>query len=240
MSGDHRGGDHGFTLIEVMLTVVLLSVVMGALATAAIVFLRNINETQARLYVANSRSLTSRYLVGDIQSAAVYDPAFTPTPWTGGSDGTVVWPGAPATPAAPSTDPVTATNGVVECDATPRTVLTAYHYDIFPGDDPDVASKDRAVKVEYTVVAPPPGDDCQLVRTKWAVTDAGGTYDWAALEQNAVAHELRVDGTTPMVTTTDQGGGRWQVHVNLQPKSSEGVEYAYDLWAKRRVDTIVP
>lgn len=233
-------GDGGFTLIEVMLTVVLLSIVMGALATAAIVFLRNINETQARLYVANSRSLASRYLVGDIQAAAVYDPGFTPKPWSGGPDGTVVWPGAPGAPVADPAPAVSFANGVTTCTSTPTTVLTTYQLDVFPASPVDVANRDRPTKVEYAVVAPAPGDECQLVRTKSTVTSTGGVYAWAVVEQNVVTTDLHVDGVNPMVTATDQGSNRWQVHVNLQPKSSEGVDYSYDLWAKRRVDTIVP
>lgn len=239
MSARRDTGDSGFTLIEVMLTVVLLSIVMGALTTAAVVFLRNINETQARLYVSNSRSLTSRYLVGDIQAAAVYDPGYTAKPWTGGTDGTVVWPGAPAAPVADGSPAVSFTNGVTTCTATPQVILTTHQFDVFPASPVEVANRDRPTKVEYAVVAPSPGDDCRLVRTKSAVTLAGGAYGWAVVEENVVTHDLRVDGT-PMVTVTDQGSGRWQVHVNLQPKSSEGVDYSYDLWAKRRVDTIVP
>lgn len=229
--------ESGFTLIEVMLAVLLLSVVMGALTTAAIVFLRNMSETQSRLYVSDSRSLTSRYLVGDIQAAAVYDAAYTPTPWTGGPTGTVVVPASTPLPAAP----VVVAAPVTTCTTTAQPVLTTYHYDVFPESDAEVPSKDRATQVEYAVVAPnPPGDDCQLVRTKSAVTNVGGTYDWVVVEQNTVAHDLLVDGTTPMVAVTDQGGQRWQVHVRLKPKTSDAIEYDYDLWAKRRVDTIVP
>lgn len=232
-----EGGDGGFTLIEVMLTVVLLSIVMGALATAAIVFLRNINETQSRLYVSNSRSLTSRYLVGDIQAAAVYDPAYTPKLWDGvpKGTGTVV---KPASEDLPATEVVP--EAVVTCTDTPQPVLSSFHYDVFPGTDSDVPNKDRPTKVVYSVVAPPPGDDCQLVRTKSEVAKTGaGVYDWTVVEQNVVAHDLLVDGTA-MVTATDQGNRRWQVHVNLRPKTSEDVTYSYDLWARRRVDKIVP
>lgn len=238
MSGSRTDArESGFTLIEVMLAVLLLSVVMGALATAAIVFLRNMSETQARLYVSDARSITSRYLVGDIQAAAVYDPAYTPTPWTGGTTGTVVLPASTPLPTAP----VVVAPPVTTCTTTPQPVLTTYHYDVFPASDAEVASKDRATQVEYAVVAPtPPGDDCQLVRTKSAVTKVGGIYDWSVLEQNVVAHDLLVDGVTPMVVATDQGGQRWQVHVRLKPKTTDAIDYDYDLWAKRRVDTIVP
>lgn len=234
---EHGEHERGFTLIEVMLTVILLSIVMGALATAAIVFLRNINETQARLYVSNSRSLTSRYLVGDIQAAAVYDSHFPPRPWDGvpKGTGTVVVPASGTLPV----DAVEVPPPVTTCTATPQPVLTTYHYDVYPGDDPDVPNKDQPTMVQYSVVAPAPGDDCQLVRTKSAVAKSGASYDWAVVEQNTVAHDLLVDGT-PMVAVTDRGNRRWQVHVNLRPKSSEDVNYSFDLWARRRVESIVP
>lgn len=236
--GEH---EQGFTLLEVMLTVVLLSIVMGALATAAIVFLRNMNETQSRLYVSNSRSLTSRYLVGDIQAAAVYDAGYTAAPWDGATGGTVV---VPASTPLPATPVVVATPAPITC-ASPQPVVTTYHYDVFPpGPSGTPASKDRPTRVEYTV-EPAPGDDCQLVRSKSTVSDVGGAYDWTSVERNVVAHDLLVDGTNPMVTVTsdppgDPGALRWQVKVRLKPKTSEDVTYDYDLWAKRRVDTIVP
>jgi len=226
------GSDGGFTLIEVMIAVMLLGVVMGALGMAAIVFIKNMTETQARLDVSNSRSFTSRYVVGDIQSAAVYRSGSDPS----GSIPT----GATGLPTEPVSVPGTP---VTTCTTTPQPAVQINGYGVYDATyGPPNAGLDRLFRIDYVVVDDGTGD-CQLRRLRYEWANVSPAPSLVAVEEITVARDLLVDGTTPPVVFAPDPGGdpeKWQVTVRLKPKSSTVVDYDYQVWAKRRVQEILP
>lgn len=70
MHGDNRSGDEGFTLIELVITVVILTVVLGALAMGVVTLLRTSGVTTDRLIASHDAELLSQWLTTDVQSAA--------------------------------------------------------------------------------------------------------------------------------------------------------------------------
>lgn len=65
-----RPGEAGFTLVEVLITVVILGVIVGALSSGLIVALRTTEQTTTRLDESHDAQIVSAYLVNDTQSAA--------------------------------------------------------------------------------------------------------------------------------------------------------------------------
>ena len=64
-----RRDDRGFTLIEVLMAITILGLITGALGTALIVALRNLDATQTRMAESHDAQMASAYVVTDVQSA---------------------------------------------------------------------------------------------------------------------------------------------------------------------------
>ena len=64
---DHT--DHGFTLVELLMTVVMTAVIIGAIAAALTTALRNDEATRDRVSDTVDTQLLSTYLPGDVQNA---------------------------------------------------------------------------------------------------------------------------------------------------------------------------
>lgn len=61
--------DHGFTLIEMLMAIAILGIIVGALGTALIVALKNLDATQTRMAESHDAQMASAYVVTDVQSA---------------------------------------------------------------------------------------------------------------------------------------------------------------------------
>jgi prepilin-type N-terminal cleavage/methylation domain-containing protein len=61
--------DDGFTLVELILTMVISSIIMGALASSIIVGLKTTDDTQQRLAESHDAQIAAAYFVNDVQSA---------------------------------------------------------------------------------------------------------------------------------------------------------------------------
>lgn len=89
MSKHRTGTDDGYTLIELLVTVVILGVIIGPLASAFAVSVRTAKPTQERFERSHDAQLAANYVVTDAQSAdgpgiAISDDATTCGP-SGGS-----------------------------------------------------------------------------------------------------------------------------------------------------------
>lgn len=65
--------DRGVTLIELLIAIAILGVIIGPLAAAVIVYLRNTKATTDRMAESHDAQIASAYFVHDIQSAGVRD-----------------------------------------------------------------------------------------------------------------------------------------------------------------------
>lgn len=101
----HREGESGFTLIEVLIVLLLLSILMGALAGAAIVSLKAVAGSSTRLSTSHDRQLVDVYLPRDLSSARTAVSGANVTTWncaphSGGSPTPTLvlgWLGMPTT-----------------------------------------------------------------------------------------------------------------------------------------------
>jgi prepilin-type N-terminal cleavage/methylation domain-containing protein len=64
-------GDHGVTLVEILVAVVILTVIIVPLSNALIVFLRNSDTTNQLLSENNDAQLAAAYFAQDVQSMGV-------------------------------------------------------------------------------------------------------------------------------------------------------------------------
>ncbi|MCU1503809.1 MAG: hypothetical protein JWM12_3163, partial [Ilumatobacteraceae bacterium] len=74
-AAEEQRADKGFTLIEVMIAVVLLTVITGAIAAAMITALNVASSTTAQVADSTDAGVISAYLLRDAQSAGATDPA---------------------------------------------------------------------------------------------------------------------------------------------------------------------
>ncbi len=73
-----RRDDRGVTLLEVLMTVVLLAIVMVPLTNALIGFLRNTDATSERLAASHDAQIAAAYFAQDVQSAGLRNWATAP------------------------------------------------------------------------------------------------------------------------------------------------------------------
>lgn len=82
MSNDRRD-EAGLTLVEVVISIVILSLIAGALTSAFVTAIRNTPTTSQRLLQSNDAQVIAGFLVRDAQAAGGSNPT------TGSSDGTL-------------------------------------------------------------------------------------------------------------------------------------------------------
>lgn len=107
MSVKRRRSEDGFTLIELILTLSIISIIAVALVGVLIGYLRNANQTNTRLNESSDQQFISAYWQQDVSSAGIYGVptngtiTTTPSIWTTGAAPSGV-PSACASPSAPS------------------------------------------------------------------------------------------------------------------------------------------
>jgi len=74
-------GDDGFTLVELIIAVVILGVITTPLASVVIGFLRNTDETSARMLESHDAQIASAYWAQDVASIGTHS-ATSPFPLT--------------------------------------------------------------------------------------------------------------------------------------------------------------
>ena len=65
-----RGNEGGFTLVELMIGMVIITVLIGAIGSALVVSLNTTNATNQRMSQNHDVQITSSYVANDVQSAA--------------------------------------------------------------------------------------------------------------------------------------------------------------------------
>src|SRR5678815_750728 len=72
----HRSDDeHGVTLVEMLITIVILSMIIGAVAASFVTAFRSTGPTSERIRQSNDAQLIAGFLVRDAQSAGGTNPA---------------------------------------------------------------------------------------------------------------------------------------------------------------------
>lgn len=84
-----RGGD-GFTVIELLIAIVVLTVLVGAMGGVFSVSLRTTSETQTRLDGSHNAQITGAYFVKDVQSADIVELGSTAC-GSGSSLASIAW-----------------------------------------------------------------------------------------------------------------------------------------------------
>lgn len=73
-----RRPDHGFTLVELLVTIVILATVVGSASAAVVLGLRSTDDAGTRLAESFDAQLVARYFVPDMQSAVSWDDRSSP------------------------------------------------------------------------------------------------------------------------------------------------------------------
>jgi prepilin-type N-terminal cleavage/methylation domain-containing protein len=73
-----RRDDRGVTLIEVIVSIAVLTIIIGPLSAALIGFLRNTDDTTRRLNESHDMQLSAAYFAQDVQAIGVRDWNATP------------------------------------------------------------------------------------------------------------------------------------------------------------------
>jgi prepilin-type N-terminal cleavage/methylation domain-containing protein len=118
----------GFTLVELLITMVVLGIIVGPLAGAMIVYLRNTGAVAQRLGESHDAQIAAAYFAQDVQSVGVRDWTAYPYPLKQSVERNVA-----------------ATGGLYPCGAagTPTALLR------LAWDDPTSATDRRTVVVSY-------------------------------------------------------------------------------------------
>jgi prepilin-type N-terminal cleavage/methylation domain-containing protein len=159
-----RGDEGGFTLVELLIGMVIISLLIGAMGSALIVSLRTTDVTNQRLAENHDVQITSSYLANDVQSAADVSVANATTDCSGAFTTLVTFtywaPGNPPTPTGPT--------AVYKCGtASGETRVTR----VFNGTTVVVAHFAGAARPDVTV-AYDPSQPTVLVSVKMTFTKA--------------------------------------------------------------------
>jgi prepilin-type N-terminal cleavage/methylation domain-containing protein len=73
-----RGGDDGFTLVEVLISIAILGILVGAISSALFVALRTTGSADVRLTESNDELFAATYFSDDVQGAKSVAIATTP------------------------------------------------------------------------------------------------------------------------------------------------------------------
>ena len=177
--------DRGVTLIEVMIAIILMTIILVPLGNALIAFLRNTNETTARLSESHDVQISSAYFAQDVESTGTHDWTAYPYDLTQSVETNV----------APTT-------GVHPCGlvGTPNALVR------LAWDDPTVAvGSPTVVRVAYVVETV--GSERQLHRIACTTASLTPTSDLI------VVHNL--DSTNPTVTCSTTCGSAPDVPQSL-------------------------
>jgi prepilin-type N-terminal cleavage/methylation domain-containing protein len=86
---NEQTGEAGFTLIEMVLTMTLLGLVVGAVSAAMFLGIGTERDVQTRLAESNSANLLASYFVPDVQQSGPPSTNVSDGPYCGAAGGTV-------------------------------------------------------------------------------------------------------------------------------------------------------
>lgn len=175
-----RQRDDGVTLVELLITIAILTIIIGPLTGALIVYLRNTDDVGRRLSESHDAQISAAYFAQDVQSIGVRD-----------------WSVAPFALKQSVELDVAATGGLYPCGTatTPNARLR------LAWDDPQTASgTPQVVRVAYVVQTV--GVERQLRR----ITCSGPPGDSSAASTTPIstlvlAHDLDPDLDNPVEVT---------------------------------------
>ena len=76
LARSERGhGESGFTLVELLISIVILGIIAGVITTSFVVLTRVSNQTQARLTQSRGPKFASVYWTPDVGSSEIVNPA---------------------------------------------------------------------------------------------------------------------------------------------------------------------
>ncbi|RNL62395.1 prepilin-type N-terminal cleavage/methylation domain-containing protein [Nocardioides marmoriginsengisoli] len=169
MLNDRRRNEDGFTLVELLITTVIVGTIIGALAGILIQYFRVSTNTQSRLSETTDQQFVSAYWQQDVSSLGLrgYTPAnagdqfpVRQSAWTG---------------SAPSGVPAGCVNGLT------GTVVVGFVWNDYPIGNPSATAFDATVNgVVYTA---------QQVGAQWELTRVRCSST-AAAKSNVIAHRL--------------------------------------------------
>ena len=70
-----RSDEGGFTLVELLITIVIIGIIVPALAAGVVSILHNSNTTTQRLYESHDAQIAAAYFANDVQSADLPVPS---------------------------------------------------------------------------------------------------------------------------------------------------------------------
>ena len=70
-----RNDEGGFTLVELLITIVIIGIIVPALAAGVLSILHNSNTTTQRLYESHDAQIAAAYFANDVQSADLPVPS---------------------------------------------------------------------------------------------------------------------------------------------------------------------
>ena len=76
--GSKRRSENGFTLLEVIISVVILTMITGAISAAFVTGLNSSSSTNARVHMSDDAQTIAAFLVRDAQAAGGIDPTNPP------------------------------------------------------------------------------------------------------------------------------------------------------------------
>lgn len=168
-------GQDGFTLVELVITISITGIIMGAVAAALIAGFRITDETNARIGHSHDRHIVAAYFANDVQSASA--------PVEGGVGAAFCSSGGTPIVSFRSTD--TATGSVLVADETTVSVTYAFDGGILerrfcrgsgPATETDIAIN-LSGKPQLPACA---NDSCVL-----ELTDQEGTYTLSGHRRSA-------------------------------------------------------
>lgn len=170
--GPRATRDDGFTLVELVITIAITGIIMGAVTTALIAGFKITDETNARIAHSNDRHIAAAYFANDVQSAS--DPA---------AGGVVLGGSALCTSGSPGTTIISfKSTDTVSVASSETTVSVTYAFVdgvlkrrfCHPPDDPtdtDVATSLASSPTASASCTALASDSCELV-----LTDENGSY----------------------------------------------------------------
>jgi prepilin-type N-terminal cleavage/methylation domain-containing protein len=204
-----KDDDRGLTLIEVLLSVVLLGILVGAMANALIVFSRNNDATTSRLSESHDAQVAAAFFAQDVEALGAHDWAVTDFPLKASVEQNIA-----------------ANTGTFQCGSDAALLRLAW-------DNPTNATADpEEIRVVYAIRTA--GTEKQLVRTKCKGTVNQPTV-WTLQTSAVLVHNL--DAADPAVTcstTCTAAAVPQKITMVIQIKAPKGSGATVTLVGQRR------